>query len=206
MLKAQQTRVVYGKVTVLNNLPVSGIEIKAVKAATSALTDSTGHFSIVCNEKDRLKFTSKSFRYTSVKINSKTQDSVFVKMNFMANEENIQHAIGYGYINEKYKTQAVQSATKGQNFSNYQSIYDIIKQNFNNIVVDNNGCVIIRGPMTINGHNCALFIVNGSKVDNIDYISPTDVKEISMIKDGSSSIYGNEGATGVILINLKDGK
>jgi hypothetical protein len=205
VIKAQQTRVVYGKVTVLNGLPVSGVEVKAAEAQTSTVTDSLGGFSIVCNRKDKLKFSGKSFNPTITKISHKTQDSIFVKLHFTPTEENVELAIGYGYISEKHRTQAVQYLPKGCDYSNYNNIFDVIKYRFNNVSIQNN-CVIIRGPHSIYGSNCALYVVDGVIVNNIDYILPSEVKEISMIKDGSSSIYGNQGSNGVILINLKDGK
>ena len=202
-----QTRAVYGRVTVLNNLPVSGIKVKAMKSNATAVTDSTGVFSIVCQEKDRLKFCGKVFRPAYVKINGGTGDSVSVRMNFLPAEKNAELAVGYGYISEQYRTEVIQYLQKGHDFSRYNNIYDIIRQNFNNVTVNNNGCVIIRGIGTINGSNCALYVVDGTIVDNIGYIQPSDVKEISLLKDAASaSIYGNEGAQGVILINLKNGK
>ena len=53
---AQETRVVYGNVNILNNLPVSGVTVYAQKSKAAALTDSLGNFVIVCEKKDCLVF------------------------------------------------------------------------------------------------------------------------------------------------------
>ncbi|MBQ1697170.1 MAG: TonB-dependent receptor plug domain-containing protein [Bacteroidales bacterium] len=199
------TKVVYGQTQTLNNLPVSGIEISAKNSQATALSDSLGYFMIVCNDKDRLRFKSKVFNHKTVRINEKTPDSIFVNLNFVNSDRNVDVAIGYGYIKEKDRTQAVQYIKNRIDYSNYQSVYDILKNHFTNLQIHDDGCIIIRGPSSINGPNCAMYIVDGLKTDNIDHISPTDIKEISVLKDGSAAIYGVESGPGVIIINLKRG-
>ena len=102
------TRVVYGQTRTLNDLPVSGITVSARNAKSSTVSDSLGNFMIVCNDKDRLSFTAKVFRTANVKVNAKTPDTVNVNMAFVNNEKNVELAIGYGYIQEKYRTQAIE--------------------------------------------------------------------------------------------------
>ena len=67
------------------------------------------------------------------------------------------------------------------------------------------GEVYIRGINSINGPNAALYVVDGIPTDYIANIDPCQVKNISIIKDGSSAIYGSRGANGVVLITLKGG-
>ena len=204
-IHAQDTVKISGTVFTLDTLTVSGLSISAKKAKTSAVTDSLGNFTIECCKNDRLLFKSRCFNTIRIKIDEKTENPLSVKLHFIPRPQNVEMAIGYGYISEKHRTQAVQYLPKGCDYSNYNNIFDVIKYRFNNVSIQNN-CVIIRGPHSIYGSNCALYVVDGVIVNNIDYILPSKVKEISMIKDGSSSIYGNQGSNGVILINLKDGK
>ncbi len=205
-LAQQDNKVVSGQVTTLNDLPVGGIIITAKNSKTSVASDSLGYFTIVCHPKDRLTFKAKVFSNTSVKITPNTPDHIDVKMSFVQSEKNVELAIGYGYIQEKHRTQAIQY-TKGRiDFCSYLSVYDILRNHFSNLQIYTDGCVVIRGPSSINASNCAMYIVDGVKSSSIDYISPCDVKEISVLKDASScAIYGNEGTNGVILINLKRG-
>ena len=203
----QGTKVIYGRTYTLNDLPVSGISVKAKKASSSAVSDSIGNFMIVCNEKDRLKFDGgKVFRASSVKINGKTPDSLRVKMNFAPTEKNVELAIGYGFIDEKHRTQAIEYAKNKIDYCSYSDIYDVLRNNFPTLQIRDNGCVIIRGPSSLYGSNCALYVVDNVKTDNIDHIPPCNVKDISVLKDGSAAIYGVESANGVIIINLKKGE
>ena len=61
----------------------------------------------------------------------------------------------------------------------------------------------IRGIGTNTKNYQPLFVVDGVKTDNILYIQPENVHSITIIKDGTSSIYGMEGANGVIEIRTK---
>lgn len=61
----------------------------------------------------------------------------------------------------------------------------------------------IRGIGTSSDQHQPLFVVDGLKTDNILYVEPENVYSITVIKDGTSSIYGMEGANGVIEIKTK---
>lgn len=61
----------------------------------------------------------------------------------------------------------------------------------------------IRGIGTNTDNYQPLFVVDGLRTDNILYIQPEQVYSITVIRDGTSAIYGMEGANGVIEIKTK---
>lgn len=62
----------------------------------------------------------------------------------------------------------------------------------------------VRGTTSFNGSNDPLYVVDGVPVDNIKFLSPTDIADIQILKDASSAaIYGSRAANGVILISTK---
>ncbi|MCM1452699.1 MAG: TonB-dependent receptor [Clostridium sp.] len=64
----------------------------------------------------------------------------------------------------------------------------------------------IRGTGSLNGTPEPLIVVDGVPMDDISYLDPNDIKDISVMKDASSSsIYGTRAAFGVILITTKTG-
>ena len=63
--------------------------------------------------------------------------------------------------------------------------------------------IIIRGKNSINLSSEPLFVVDGVAVEDVSYINPREVKNITVLKDSAASIYGVRGANGVILITLK---
>lgn len=68
--------------------------------------------------------------------------------------------------------------------------------------------VILRGLGSINGNIEPLYVIDGVPLngDNFKSINPNDIESISVLKDaGATSIYGNRGANGVIIVKTKRG-
>ena len=65
----------------------------------------------------------------------------------------------------------------------------------------------VRGGGSITQSNDPLLIVDGFPVESISDIPATDIEDITVLKDASSTaIYGSRGANGVILVTTKSGK
>ena len=65
----------------------------------------------------------------------------------------------------------------------------------------------VRGGGSITGDNTPLFIVDGFPVESISDIPASDIEDITVLKDASSTaIYGSRGANGVILVTTKSGQ
>ena len=67
--------------------------------------------------------------------------------------------------------------------------------------------VRVRGVGTINNSN-PLYIVDGMPIEGgIDYLNPSDIESIEVLKDAASgAIYGTRAANGVILVTTKGGE
>lgn len=66
----------------------------------------------------------------------------------------------------------------------------------------------IRGASTVLGSSEPLYIIDGAKVQSgpggLLFLDPGDIRRIEVLKDiGSTSLYGSEGANGVILITTR---
>lgn len=67
--------------------------------------------------------------------------------------------------------------------------------------------VRVRGTTSFNGSNDPLYVVDGVPVDNINFLSPSDIENMQILKDASSAaIYGSRGANGVVIISTKQAK
>ncbi len=65
----------------------------------------------------------------------------------------------------------------------------------------------VRGYSSNSGSIGPLLIVDGLKVDNIQYLDPSMIESMEILKDGASAaIYGAEAGNGVVLITTKTGK
>ena len=69
--------------------------------------------------------------------------------------------------------------------------------------------ITIRGLGTLSNGATSnpLIIVDGVQMDNLSYLNPNDIENISVLKDAAStSIYGSRAAFGVILVTTKSAK
>ena len=74
------------------------------------------------------------------------------------------------------------------------------------ITSSGNATMRIRGTGTLSNSQTSspLIVVDGVPVDDLSFVNPDDIQEISVLKDASSSaIYGTRAAFGVILITTK---
>jgi TonB-dependent SusC/RagA subfamily outer membrane receptor len=108
---------------------------------------------------------------------------------------------GYNAALKQNKTKPLtKSDVSGNEYASFSSIYEILKT-IPGLFVSGNR-VTIRG-MNTTGSSTPMFVVNGTPVNSIDQINPSMVKSIEVLKGPSASVYGMQGANGVILIRLK---
>jgi TonB-dependent SusC/RagA subfamily outer membrane receptor len=60
--------------------------------------------------------------------------------------------------------------------------------------------IIIRGIGTNSDATDPLILVDGVETTDLSTLNPMYVESVDVIKDGSSAIYGMQGANGVIII------
>ena len=111
--------------------------------------------------------------------------------------------IGYGTQSRDKVTTSVSSVdVKKNEIQTYSTIYDYLRGRVPGVMVTADNRIIIRGVGTNSDNTDPLILVNGVQVTDISGIRPADVQSVDVIKDGSSAIYGMQGANGVILIEL----
>ena len=112
--------------------------------------------------------------------------------------------IGYGTVDKRELTTAVSNVrVKRNDAQTYSTIYDYLRGRVPGVMVTSDNRIIIRGIGTNSGNTDPLILVDGVQMTDISTINPADVKSVDVIKDGSSSIYGMQGANGVIIITLR---
>ncbi len=109
--------------------------------------------------------------------------------------------IGYGVTKKRNISKPVtKSEVSGNKYASFSSIYEVLETVPGVLVSGNN--VTIRGIGTT-GSSTPLFVVNGTTVNSISGIDPSTLKSIEVLKGPSASVYGLQGANGVIIIHLK---
>ena len=66
---------------------------------------------------------------------------------------------------------------------------------------DGTVAIQIRGGTSFSDENEPLYVVDGSIVDNLQYVNLNDIEKVDVLKD--ASIYGTRGANGAIIVTTK---
>ncbi len=201
-----QEKIVHGVVTTFDSIPLIGAKVRVKSTKQIVLSDTLGHFSVVCNQKDKLKVTANGFYNQNIRL-TKEIKLVAVNLKLKAGEKNREYAVGYGHVSDRDKLNAVANLNNSDvDFSQYSNMYDLIRGRFGGVQIIN-GEIIIRGINSINSSSAALIVVDGMSSNSsvLNSLSPGNVKNISVIKDGGAAIYGSRGANGVVIIETKLG-
>ncbi|MBR0052520.1 MAG: TonB-dependent receptor plug domain-containing protein [Bacteroidales bacterium] len=85
----------------------------------------------------------------------------------------------------------------------YTNMYDYLRGRVSGVQVTSDNRILIRGINSINLSTDPLIILDGAEITDLSVINPNDVESVTVLKDGSASIYGVRGANGVIIITTR---
>ena len=112
--------------------------------------------------------------------------------------------IGYGTVDKRNLTTSVSNVkVKQHDAVTYSSVYDYLRGRVPGVMVTSDNRIIIRGISTNSNNTDPLILVDGVAVTDLSNINPSDIQSVDVLKDGSASIYGVQGANGVILITTR---
>jgi TonB-dependent SusC/RagA subfamily outer membrane receptor len=208
-----QTRVIQGRVTLFDSIPVVNASVVVKNTKSSDLTDSLGLFNVVCNEYDIIKVSARGFRNFKASLNAE-EKALPVNLKLKRGEGYLKMAMDHGHILDKdnlavttlYKLSEMASGEELEfDYSAFSSLEEAIMARFTSVrVVD--GEVIIRGISTWALSNAALVVVDGVvRGYSIANIPPETVGSIEFLRGSDAAAYGARGANGVILIRTKRG-
>ncbi len=199
--------IVSGIVTNENRNPVAGAMILVDKKNTNKVTDSKGFYKIkVRSDANTISVFTFKGESTDVLINNRTTINITMggsqnnSQNLRKEGERVE--IGYGSVEKEDLTNQVSKLEVNRNkYSSYSDIYDALRGTVPGLQVRGKS-ITIQGISSNNPNSEPLYVVDGMIVSSIDYITPTEIKSIEVLKGAAASIYGSRGANGVLLINL----
>jgi TonB-linked SusC/RagA family outer membrane protein len=210
---ANAQSLVTGTVMDSKNEPLPGVSI-ILKGTTKGTTaDMNGAFSIQTEGPESvLVFSFVGFTSQEITVGNQTQLKISLTEDVQALNEVV--VVGYGELKKSDLTGAVTSVdTKKITQLGTVDVNQALQGKVAGVhITSQSGApgtparVRIRGVGTINNSD-PLYVVDGYPTNNIDFIAPTDIETMEVLKDASATaIYGNRGANGVILITTKKGK
>jgi len=193
-------------------LPLPGVNVILKNTSTGTSTDFDGNFTlnnVPLNSVVVISYL--GFITQEVTITNNQPISIALQEDSESLDEVV--VIGYGTQSKKEVTGAV-SVVSSETIETLKPtrIEQALQGQVAGVnIVSNSGSpgagstISIRGIST-NGQNQPLILVDGTVVEDLSVINPSDIETMNILKDATAGIYGVRAANGVILITTKSGR
>ncbi len=194
------------------SLPGATVLVKGTAKGTS--TDMDGNFTLTVGSDEKVLVIS-FVGYESTEVTIGTSN--VLKIQLVPAKTSLQEVVvvGYGSVKVKDLTSAI-TTIKSDELVKTPSATPLqaLQGKVAGLQVVTGGgpgdspTIRVRGVGSFPGRDneAPLFVVDGMFFDNIDFLNPSDIASMSVLKDASASaIYGVRAANGVVLIETKSG-
>ncbi len=181
-------------------------------SSNGTVTDLDGKFTFVMPTGSTLLIS--YVGYTSQELVIKDNNQLRIQL--VSNTKNLEEVVVVGYGTQKVKDMTAPISTVKGSELNKQTTSNpmsAMQGHMAGVQVVNSGVpgkgpdVKIRGLGSIGDYGNPLYVVDGVFVDNINFLSSSDIEDLTVLKDASAAaIYGVRAANGVVLVTTKKGK
>ena len=210
-----QNKAVRGTVVDAQGAPIVGAAVVMVGNTTvGAVTDVNGAFRLNVPASASLEFSCIGYASQVIPVGDKVEFKVVLQEDAEFLDETV--VIGYGVQRKSDLTGSVASVRSEELMDRSTSDAAAALQGkaAGVQVYANSGApgekahIRVRGISSNSGSGLGpLLIVDGLKVDNIQYLDPSMIESMEVLKDAASAaIYGAQAGNGVVLITTKSGK
>ena len=203
---------VSGKVTDSSGEPLPGVFVQQSGTSNTVSTDNAGRYTIGVPPQSSLLFSCIGYKDVLVQLFDRTVIDVVMQEDAQALDEII--VTGYGSQKSKDLTAPIVSV-KGDELARQANYHPMssLQGKIAGVQVISSGApgsspsVRIRGTGSIGDYANPLYVVDGVFVDDLGFLSPSDIQEMTVLKDASASaIYGVRAANGVVIITTRRGQ
>ncbi len=195
--------------------PLIGVSVQVKGAKQGAITDFDGNFKLAdVPEGSTLVFSYIGYVTQEARVRG---DNSPLKITLREDTQSLEEVvvIGYGSVKKKDITGSV--ATVGNEALMAVPVASAVEAMQGKLAgvritttegsPDAEMTIRVRGGGSITQSNDPLYIVDGFPVESISDIPASDIEDITVLKDASSTaIYGSRGANGVIIVTTKSGQ
>ena len=207
-----QNRPLSGKVVDQNGEPIVGASIMVVGNSTiGTVTDVDGNYSFNVPVQASVTVSCIGYSSQTVSVAGRPVINFTLEEDTEFLEETV--VIGYGVQKKSDLTGSVASV-RSEDLQN-RSVVDAaaaLQGKASGVHVLTNGApgegasIRVRGYSSNGGSLSPLYIVDGLQVSSIQYIDPSMIESIEILKDAASAaIYGAQAGNGVVLVTTKSG-
>lgn len=200
-----------GKVTDTNGEPIIGANVSTKGTTLGTITDMNGSFLLDVPSETVISISYIGYLTQEVKVKQQTSLNIVLKEDTQALEEVV--VVGYGTVKRANLGGAVATAdAKAFEARPVQNAVTALQGEIPGLTITRSGggapgaetTMKIRDVSSING-GTPLVLIDGAEGD-INLINPSDIENVSVLKDGTAAIYGARASDGVVLITTKSGK
>ncbi len=211
-LGALAQSLIKGTVKDVSGDPIIGASVKVQGSKSGVITDFDGNFSVQADNNATLVISYIGYTTETVKVAGKNNLSITLREDAQTLNDIV--VIGYGVQKKSDLTGSVASV-KAEDLK-HRSTTDAAAalqgkaagvQILNSSGKPGQGASIrVRGYSSNSSNIGPLLIVDGLQVSSIQYLDPSMIESMEVLKDAASAaIYGAEAGNGVVLITTKSG-
>ena len=203
----QQEKKITGTITDEKGETIIGANVVVKGTTNGTVTDFDGNFSLLANAGSTLQISYIGYYMKEITVGSSSTYQIKLKENTQILDEVV--VVGYGTVKRANLGGAV-STTDAKTFEArpVSNAATALQGEMAGLTVIRTGgeapTIRIRDVSSINGGS-PLVLIDGAEGD-LNTINPTDIDNVSVLKDGTAAIYGARAADGVVLITTKKGK
>ena len=179
--------------------------------STGVMTDLDGKYTLSVPSNSSIAVSCIGYSTQTITVGSESVYNVVLQEDTQLLEETV--VIGYGVQKKSDLTGSVASvdadALKNQSVTDAAAA---LQGKASGVHIINSGApgsgaeIRVRGYSSNSGNIGPLLIVDGLQVDNIQYLDPSMIESMEVLKDAASAaIYGAQAGNGVVLITTKMG-
>lgn len=208
-------QVVNGIVTDADSgMPIPGANVIQKGTSNGTITNFDGEFTIEVPPDAILEISYLGYAAKDIDVNGQTELNISLQASASALDEVV--VVGYGTQKRESLTGALQTV-KGDDLRDITtpSVENMLNGKAAGVFVapgsgqpGSTGAVVIRGQATLSGTTSPLWVIDGVIIGSSPgELNPDDVESMTILKDAAStSIYGSQGANGVIVVTTKRAK
>lgn len=202
---------VKGRITNAAGEPLASVSIRVKGSNAGTSTDADGRYSIEVPNDAVLVISSISYLTQEVPVNGRTEINIVLQPNNTQLEQVV--VIGYGTAQKRDITGTI-AKVAGKEVADKPNTNPLssLQGKVSGVSIISTGLpgqepdIRIRGTIS-RSQTKPLYVVDGLFNDNINFLNPSDIESIEILKDPSSlAIFGVRGANGVIIVTTKKGK
>ena len=208
-----QNRSLSGKVVDGTGAPVVGAAVMVVgQTSNGTVTDAAGQFRLTVPANAKLVVSCLGYADKQVEVGNQSVITIALEEDVTYLDETV--VIGYGVQKKSDLTGAVASVRQDdlKNRSTSDAASALLGKVAGVQIITNSGApgsgaeINVRGVSSNSGKIGPLIIVDGLKVNSIQYLDPSLIESMEVLKDAASAaIYGAEAGNGVVLVTTKQG-